>query len=583
MASPRWRGPWPITASRSLTWDRPNCGASSVVFRGASESEVQAEALGALLRHLDLGPTVIAGGSGGARVSLLAAARNPDVTAGLAMWWISGGVPGTAPARQLLLHAVGRRRVARRDGSGRRARPVAGGAGSAIPANRDALPRDGPPGVPRRDGPLDAGLLPVRRLARPRARRRRRRPPRRPDPRVPQRHVRHVAHPRHVRGARPPGLPGAELVEPPWGDDEWNERRAAVEQTGSLFVRWPLLVPQLVDWADRTIASDVPERSRRMTDHDRAAASATTSPSARASAASPYDDLRDPEPARAAQRALRGARAADLRGRRADPADAGRVQHRVRAAQGPPEPGGAPRRRRRHARRHRDAPRAERGRRGPGRRSRCSRSGCRGTSTTATTTSSTGPACCASVEVPPEGGLTGFVDGIALYDAISPELRDRIEGETVIYAMDVIMDNLRFGRPDGLRRGRAGRRGAVDVMDGVRGPAARAPPRGLDPPLRREGAARVAVDGEGHRGSRGRRRRRAARRRCATRSSRRRRTSATSTGGSRPTWSSGTTGACLHSVSGMAPEHGRCMHRTTIAGDYGLGRFERVGSVDESG
>ncbi len=77
-----------------VTWDRPNCGASSVVFRGRSESEVQAEALGALLRHLELGPTVIAGGSGGARVSLLTAARNPDVTAGLAMWWISGGVPG---------------------------------------------------------------------------------------------------------------------------------------------------------------------------------------------------------------------------------------------------------------------------------------------------------------------------------------------------------------------------------------------------------------------------------------------------------------------------------------------------------
>jgi taurine dioxygenase len=31
---------------------------------------------------------------------------------------------------------------------------------------------------------------------------------------------------------------------------------------------------------------------------------------------------------------------------------------------------------------------------------------------------------------------------------------------------------------------------------------------------------------------------------------------------------------CLHSVSGMSPEHGRCMHRTTIEGDYGLGRFE---------
>ena len=82
------------TGRRVVLWDRPNCGASSVVFRGRSESEVQAEALGALLRHLDLGPTVIAGGSGGARVSLLTAARNPDVTAGLAMWWISGGVPG---------------------------------------------------------------------------------------------------------------------------------------------------------------------------------------------------------------------------------------------------------------------------------------------------------------------------------------------------------------------------------------------------------------------------------------------------------------------------------------------------------
>jgi taurine dioxygenase len=34
----------------------------------------------------------------------------------------------------------------------------------------------------------------------------------------------------------------------------------------------------------------------------------------------------------------------------------------------------------------------------------------------------------------------------------------------------------------------------------------------------------------------------------------------------------------LHSVSGSAPEHGRCMHRTTIAGDYGLGRFEEAGA-----
>ena len=56
---------------------------------------------------------------------------------------------GTAPVGQLLLHAVGRCRVARRDGSRRRARPVAGGAG-AQPAKPGALPRDGSPGVHRR-------------------------------------------------------------------------------------------------------------------------------------------------------------------------------------------------------------------------------------------------------------------------------------------------------------------------------------------------------------------------------------------------------------------------------------------------
>ena len=34
----------------------------------------------------------------------------------------------------------------------------------------------------------------------------------------------------------------------------------------------------------------------------------------------------------------------------------------------------------------------------------------------------------------------------------------------------------------------------------------------------------------------------------------------------------------LHAVSGMPPEHPRCMHRTTIKGDYGLGSFEAVGA-----
>src|SRR3974377_2221014 len=57
--------------NRVLIWDRPNCGASDVCFEGASESAMQADVLAALLTELDMGPAIIAGGSGGARVSLL--------------------------------------------------------------------------------------------------------------------------------------------------------------------------------------------------------------------------------------------------------------------------------------------------------------------------------------------------------------------------------------------------------------------------------------------------------------------------------------------------------------------------------
>jgi hypothetical protein len=48
-------------------------------------------------------------------------------------------------------------------------------------------------------------------------------------------------------------LPTAKLVEPPWGDREWIERGISAQQGGSLFERWPLLVPQLVEWSDANV------------------------------------------------------------------------------------------------------------------------------------------------------------------------------------------------------------------------------------------------------------------------------------------------------------------------------------------
>jgi pimeloyl-ACP methyl ester carboxylesterase len=239
------------TGRTVVTWDRPNCGESSVAFRGRSESEVQAEALAALLRHLDLGPSVIAGGSGGARVSLIAAARNPDVAAGVAMWWISGGTPGLLqlagyycmPSLDAAWHG-GMEAVAALD----QWQEVIG----RNPSNRDrflAIDRDEFLEVMDRWAlaycPCDDTLVPglddadVARLSVPIL--------------VFRSGESDMSHTRATSEALGAGLPGAALVEPPWGGDEWNERRAAIEDTGSLFVRWPLLVPQLVEWADREI------------------------------------------------------------------------------------------------------------------------------------------------------------------------------------------------------------------------------------------------------------------------------------------------------------------------------------------
>lgn len=240
--------------NRVLLWDRPNCGASSVVFAGPSESEVQADALAALLRHLDLGPTVIAGGSGGARVSLLTAARHPDVAAGLAMWWISGGVPGLLqlanyycmPSADAAWHG-GMEAVAALDQWQETQ--------TLNPANRDrilAMDRAEFLAVMDRWAlaycPCDEALVPgltdtdIQRL------------------RIPilvfRSGASDMSHTRATSEALAAGLPGAELVEPPWGDDEWNERRADVEVTGSLFVRWPLLAPQLLEWAGRAIGDE---------------------------------------------------------------------------------------------------------------------------------------------------------------------------------------------------------------------------------------------------------------------------------------------------------------------------------------
>jgi pimeloyl-ACP methyl ester carboxylesterase len=231
-----------------VIWDRPNCGASDVCFRGSSESAMQADALAGLLRHLDLAPAVIAGGSGGARVSLLTAAQHPDVASALAMWWISGGPYGLM---SLGVHYCGNSIAAAwRDGmEAVVALPEWSEALERNPSNRDRFlaidrkefistleqwmlayyPRDDElvPGLP--DAQARAMTLPTL---------------------VFRSGESDVHHTRETSERLAALIPSAQLVEPPWGDREWIERGDAAQQGGALFDRWKLLVPQLVEWTD---------------------------------------------------------------------------------------------------------------------------------------------------------------------------------------------------------------------------------------------------------------------------------------------------------------------------------------------
>ena len=80
---------------RLLEWDRRNTGASDVYVAGdRSEQEMWADDLAELLQRLGMAPAYLAGGSAGARVSVLTAIRHPEVVRGLVLWSVSGGPYG---------------------------------------------------------------------------------------------------------------------------------------------------------------------------------------------------------------------------------------------------------------------------------------------------------------------------------------------------------------------------------------------------------------------------------------------------------------------------------------------------------
>ncbi len=238
----------------AVIWDRPNCGESDVCFDGPSESAMQADTLAGLLRHLELTPAVIIGGSGGARVSLMAAVRHPEVAAGVAMWWISGGIYGQMT---LGVHYCGGSIAAAWKTNSMEAVVELDEWSEVLernPRNRqrflDLEPRAFIEGLERwmltycpSEGALISGL---------------------PDAAARDFHLPALVlrsgesdanHTRETSERLAELLPEAVIVDPPWGDNEWNERSAA--RPGGvgegLFVSWPRLAPMLDDWARTTL------------------------------------------------------------------------------------------------------------------------------------------------------------------------------------------------------------------------------------------------------------------------------------------------------------------------------------------
>jgi taurine dioxygenase len=175
------------------------------------------------------------------------------------------------------------------------------------------------------------------------------------------------------------------------------------------------------------------------------------------------------------------------------------------------------------------------------------------------------------VVIAPEGGMTGFADGIALFNALSPELRSQVEGVNVLYSLQYLIGNMRFGKPPSLIEARTAD-AAEKVIE-----AGKAWPRSVHPAVwtRPQGdkvlhvsllhAAGIAgrEDAEGNA---------LLEELCVAINANASAYFHRWQPGQMLVWDNW---RVLHCVTGTHPRHPRRLFRTTISGDYGLGRFEQ--------
>lgn len=235
---------------RALIWDRPNCGLSDISFDAPTESYLQGRTLVDLIEVLELGPTTLAGGSAGSRVSMIAASLAPERISHLAMWWISGGSIGLMQLSAFYCGDAATRvgvggmeavlespswaeQVARNPGAREALLAMDPDEFVAILQrwSRAYIPTDVSP-VPGMTPPDFSALkMPVL---------------------IFRNGARDVSHPRETSDQVHALIPHSTMIDPPWRDDEWNLNRAALARGESkgLFVSWPLAADVVADFME---------------------------------------------------------------------------------------------------------------------------------------------------------------------------------------------------------------------------------------------------------------------------------------------------------------------------------------------
>ena len=236
---------------RVLLWDRPNCGYSDISFDDQSESELCARTLTALIRELNLGPTALAAGSAGSRVSLIAASRDPEIVSHLVLWWISGGMIGLV---SLANYYCADSALAASKGGMEAVVQLPAWAEQIArnPKNRDILLAQEPKAFIRKmeqwasfylpnDSSPVPGMSPAdfAKLKMPVL--------------LFQNGESDLSHTRATSEWVHKLIPHSELREPPWDDTEWNHRSGTVTPEGrpALFSNWPVLADQILEFTGR--------------------------------------------------------------------------------------------------------------------------------------------------------------------------------------------------------------------------------------------------------------------------------------------------------------------------------------------